>query len=276
MTRRRPKQLLSEIEQEVLFLKAACDIIDSMVNREMLAVHDSPAGSTILFTTGTHQRLFNILLLDFLSDADDRLPVNHISFLGALRQIETHPRFDVDGSVSPLRIAVRSCFDWLNQSVPVDVWFSSLGKEAVVRLPRLTYLKMCGNIAKHDPLRLGSVARDLQDALAASGVTVDRDDALLALDDFYQRFHTDILNYHGSTIVALLNDIRWGIHEYLLPEFQRSYSTEGCEPPMYRYTYPAVVTGKFPRERYWDLMNAVRGQPILPRFQVSESFRKRY
>src|SRR5215218_1142153 len=44
-------------------------------------------------------------------------------------------------------------------------------------------------------------------------------DALLALADFYEKFHTDILNYHASTIAEFLNNIRWGIYEYLQPEF---------------------------------------------------------
>lgn len=57
------------------------------------------------------------------------------------------------------------------------------------------------------------------------------DEAALALEDFYRWFHDDILNYHASTIAEFLNNIRWGIYEYLQPEFQRSIVWESREPP---------------------------------------------
>ncbi len=153
------------------------------------------------------------------------------------------------------------------------MWLPSIETQTTLALPRRAYIWMCGNIAKHDPLRLARVAGRLQQALATSGVTIDLDKALLALGDFYARFHTDVFSYHGSTVVELLTKIRWGIHDYLLPQFRQSYTRDGCEPPMYRYIYPPGVTREFARNRYWDLMNYVRAQPILPRFEVAEAFR---
>jgi hypothetical protein len=80
-----PKRSITRSE-EVLFLKAANGIIDLMVNREVLALHEATAGSSILFTTSTHQRLFNIWLVDFLSPTDPELPVESMSFLNALER----------------------------------------------------------------------------------------------------------------------------------------------------------------------------------------------
>jgi hypothetical protein len=270
------KLQLSRVEEEVVFLKAVNDIIDGMVNYEMLALHQNAHTGSVLFQTGTHQRLFNILLVDFLSRSDKRAPVEQTSFLGALRLIITDPQFDVEDSVAALRKSTLACGAWLDHETPVTVWFPSLDKEVELRLPRVSYLKMCGNIAKHDLLRLVSVADELQSALAKCDVEVDRDGALLALGDFYERFHTDILNYHGSTVVKLLNDVRWGIHEYLLPEFKCSYTQEGCTPPLYKYTYPAGITNEFARQRYWDLMNDIRRKPFLPKFEVADSLRSLY
>jgi hypothetical protein len=247
-----------------------------MVNREILALHDTPAGSSILFMTSTHQRLFNIWLVDFLSPTDPDLPVASMSFLDAVERIAQRPAFDIDDSVAALRAATTGCLRWLHSVVPIDVWLPSIDKQVQLDVSRLRYLKMCGNIAKHDPLRLGRVAEQLRKAIIASSINVDRDGALLALDDFFQRFHTDILNYHASTIVALLNNIRWGIHEYLLPEFRRSYTQTDGQSPLYQYTYPDDVIGTFARQRYWALMNDVRAQPILPRFDVVESLKARY
>jgi hypothetical protein len=102
------------------------------------------------------------------------------------------------------------------------------------------------------------------------------DEAVLALEDFYERFHTDILNYHGSTIAEFLNGIRWGVHEYLLPEFRRSFTPRGGDPTRYEYLYPDGVSTKLGKALYWDLMNRVRGRPYLERFQVTRHLKLRY
>jgi hypothetical protein len=268
--------MLNIIEEEVVFLKAANDGIASMVNCEMLTVHNDPSGSTILFASAEHQRSFNILLADFLSRTDRRAPVRRKSFLGALRHISTQPQFNATDSVGALRNATTAFVQWLEHSPVIEVWLPSIEKQVSIQVPRRTYLKMSGDIAKHDLLRLIGVAEELRNALQAAGIKVDQEDALLALDDFYERFHTDILNYHGSTLVEFLNDIRWGIQDYLTPEYRRSYTPEGGTPPMYRYDYPTGVRGKFARQRYWDLMNDVRAGPYFPRFVAHRSLKMRY
>ncbi len=67
---------------------------------------------------------------------------------------------------------------------------------------------------------------------------------MLALGDFYERFHTDILNYHSSTIAEFLNNIRWGIYEYLQPEFRRSIVWEESNPRKYRYTVVSRISSR--------------------------------
>ena len=109
---------------------------------------------------------------------------------------------------------------------------------------------MCGDISKHNFLRAVSVANELQGFLSKSGVLVTQDDALLALSDFYQRFHKDIFNYHASTIAEFLNNIRWSIFEYLQPEFHRSIVWESYEPPKHKYTYPNEIKSNFAQECY--------------------------
>ena len=91
---------------------------------------------------------------------------------------------------------------------------------------------------------------------------------LPALEDFYDRFHHDILAYHGTTLIEMLNDVRWGIHEYLKPEFQRSY-TPPLDPEAdvrYSFEYPAEVQQSFARTCYCAIMNSVRTKPYVKRF----------
>jgi hypothetical protein len=267
---------MTRTEEEVILLKAVTELIDSMVNHELLEILGSDPDCQVMFKTMTHHKYFNIVLVDFLSRTDRRASVRQTSYLGALRSISDTPSFDVSRSVTLLAESTRSFTDWLQKEVEVETWFPSINKETVLRIPRIAFLKMCGDISKHNFLRAVGVAEELKDTLQKTGVVISLDDALLALADFYERFHTDISNYHASTIAEFLNTIRWGIYEYLQPEFRRSIVWEGGDPPKYRYTYPTDVTTRFARECYWELMNEVRSAPYVARFQVTRYLKLRY
>ena len=268
---------LSDVEEEVILLKAVWELIDSMVNFEMLKLYGEDPNSNILFETMTHQRFFNIVLVDFLSRTDKRAFIKQTSYLGALKKISKSPNFDVNGSVASLSRVTHQFSDWLEQEIEVHkIWMPSIDTETTLRLSRMAFLKMCGNISKHNFLRLIRVAEELREILSRSGISVELDKALLALDDFYQWFHTDILNYHASTIAAFLNDIRWGIFEYLQPQFHRSIVWESRDPPNYHYEYPKGVTSRLAQEYYWAIMNDVRSPPYVRRFQVTKWLKLRY
>ena len=267
---------LTDTEAEVVLLKGTTELIDSMVNFELFDVAGTDPDSQIIFRTATHQRFFNIALVDFLSQTDKKAPISQTTYLGALRTVSKHPSFDVGGSVQALRQATLAFAGWLEQKVAVDTWLPSISKQVPLPLTRISFLKACGNISKHNFLRLGNVAEEIIGTLAASGVSITPEEAFLVLADFYDRFHTDILNYHSSTIAEFLNNILWGIHEYLQPEYQRSLVTEGGNPPKYRYTYPTNVVNEFARTCYWDLLNEVRRRPYVKRFSVTKWLKIRY
>lgn len=269
---------LSKIEEEIVLLKAIKELIDSMVNFEVLALKRSDPDSSITFKSDIHQKFFNIILADFLSktDTNKKAPIRSTSYLAALKSISENPSFDIDNSVASLYEATHQFDYWLEQRVEDDVWLPSIDKNTTLRIPRRLFLRMCGDISKHNFLKLVGVAEKLVKTLKESGVSIEIDDALLTLADFYERFHTDIFNYHSSTIAEFLNNIRWGIYEYLQPHFRRSIVSEGGDPPKYRYTYPEGVTTKFARDCYWQIMNEVRNQPYVRRFEVTECLKLRY
>ena len=267
---------LNSVESEVVFLKAIKEIIDSVVNFEVLSLLGADPDSSILFETRTHHRFFNIVLVDFLSTSDKKAPVKKTTYLGALRAISAQPSFNTDDSIKALRDATDTFVHWLKEKVNVNVWLPSIDTQADIQITRLDFLKMCGDISKHNVLRSVGVAEDLQKTLATSGIAVELEDAMLALGDFYERFHTDILNYHSSTIAEFLNNIRWGIYEYLQPEFHRSIVWEDGEPPIYRYTFPDEIKQNYAKQCYWDLMNEVRSEPYIRRFQVTKWLKLRY
>lgn len=265
----------SGIEQEVIILKAAKELIDSMVNFELMSLEGNDPDSEIAFESITHQRFFNIILVDFLSCTDKKGPIKQTSYLGGLKEIVDNPCFDENNSVHNLKIAAKEFKDWIEQKVEVSVWLPSIDKETKLDISRFNFLKMTGNISKHNYLRAIGVANDLKDILLESGITVDINEALLALAEFYERFQ-DILGYHSSTIAEFLNNIRWGIYDYLQPEFKKSIVWEGGHPPKYHYTYPKEIQSEFAKACYWELMNEVLEKPYMRKFKVTKWLKRRY
>jgi len=267
---------MNNIEQEVIILKAIKELIDSMVNFEMMSLLGNDPDSEIKFRSIAHGMFFNVILVDFLSLTDPKSPIKQMSYLGGLRIISDNPTFNENDSIKHLRTATWEFKKWLDQEIEVDIWLPSINKNTKVSIARFNFLKITGDISKHNYLRAVGVAEELKTILAKSGVIVQLEEALLALSEFYERFHTDILIYHSSTIAEFLNDIRWGIYYYLQPEFKKSIVWESREPPKYRYTYPANINSVFAKECYWELMNEVRSEPYMRKFKVTKWLKLRY
>ena len=258
--------IFSPIETEVIFLKAVNELINSMVNYEMMDL----AGGSVLFKSTTHQKYFNIILVDFLSLSDEGVTGEKQTYLEALTTICENPNFNENGSVNGLAVTTKEFADWLEHEIRVETWLPTIDTNVFLTIKRGEFLKICGNISKHNFSRLSRIANNLVQILKRNRVNIEFKDALLILDDFYGKFHFDVLSNHASIICEFLNNVRWGIYEYLQLEFRRSIVYEGGNPPSYRYTYPKGVTNKFAQHCYWDLMNEVRGTPFMPRFQVPD------
>lgn len=265
------------IEQEVILLRAISDHIGEMVNFEVMDVYGDDPHSHIMFKTMTHRRFFNILLVDFLSKTDERGPVKKTSFLGGLLEICENPSFNHQDSISSLKATAEKFKLWLRTNVKISVWLPGIDEEAHLEVERYNFLKMTGDVSKHNYLRAIGVAEDLSKALKDSGIECDIQDALLALPDFYERFHTDIMTYHSSTIAEFLNNIRWGIYFYLKPEFNKSIERSNDDLIGYRYRAPDdISSSKYAKDCYWELMNQVRSPPYMRKFVVSENFKSEY
>lgn len=268
---------LNNAEKEVIFLKAIKELIDSIVNYEVLNLLSTESHSEIQFRSMTHQKYFNIILLDFLSCSDKKVLGEKKSYLGAIRNICQSPNFNKNNSISSLALHTKEFIDWLEQVVQVKIWLPSVDTETLISIKRIEFIKICGNISKHNFSRLSGVAGELIEIFKRNNINISFEDSLLILDEFYERFHSDILNYHGSTIAEFLNNIRWGIYEYLQPEFHQSIVYEGSEHPRkYHYTYPKEVNNNFAKSCYWALMNEIHSKPYMEKFQVTRYLKMRY
>jgi len=77
----------------------------------------------------------------------------------------------------------------------------------------------------------------------------------------------------------MLNNILWGMYDYLLQEFARAYRKTKPDDPneiMYGYSVPADIRDGLGKAMYWDLMNDVRRKPYMPRFKADQALTVRY
>ena len=280
-----PSYNYTDIEREIIVLKAVTDLIDEMVNFEIFEKFERTRDMNMTFRTMTHQRLFNVLLVDMLT----RPSKNHFglpsvpkdasgsvrTFLYFLGQIGENPLLNPSSAV--LLEPVEEFATWLDgECIVENVWFPSIDLETTIQMPRMSFIKICGDIAKHCFPRLGTNADRIQELLANNGHEIDIEQAYLAMPDFYQWFHHDIFGYHSSTIAESLNNIRWGIHDYLTPEFTRSYKKTDPNSEAYKFDFPKDCTSRLGNEMYWELMNWVRSKPYMPRFEVTKYLKMGY
>lgn len=277
------------IEQESIILNAVWSMIDDMVNYEIFVKSDEPEVSNLVFSTMTHRRFFNVLLVDFLSRPqasagkplpfDLPLPPTGVrstdqTYLFYLRRVCDNPQLGRDAS--QLIKLVESFASWLEAKAHVErVWFPSIGLELDMKVERMLFIKVCGNTAKHNFSRLSDNVNKIVRLLGEHGHSIGEQDGYLLLPEFQEWFHNDVFAYHATTIAEYLNNIRWAIFEYLQPEYHRSY--ERIEPhPMYKFNYPNGVSQPIGKAMYWDLMNMVRSRPCFRNFVANDIVKGRY
>ncbi|WP_248915954.1 hypothetical protein [Pseudomonas moorei] len=267
---------MNKMEQEVVYLTAAIDLIRSMVNKAMFSVVGDGEHKNVWFESSTHRQLFSILLVDFLSPTDSMAPVPKKSYLAALSLVAEKPSFDVGGSAQYLREAVSTFRDWLRVDISVDAWLPSIDRQVVFRIPRYVVLKIDGDISKHNSLRSARVAAELQALLIKAGEPTELYQAMLAQQDIYDIFHDDVCAYHASTIAEFLNSLWWGIQNYLEPEYKRSFTPPENDLPMYGFKPPTELQHPYAKTCYWNLMNQVQSGPIFNPFTVTKHLKGKY
>ena len=280
-----PKTSYTDLEREVIVLKAMTDMIDDMVNYEMFEKIRHTRYMNLMFRSMTHKRLFNVLLVDLLSKPmNDDFGLTEFpedasgsarTFLFYLRRISENPCLNITGTALADPVGVFST--WLDAECHVEkVWLPSVNIETTIRVPRILFIKICGDMAKHSFPRMNINARRLRKLLADNGHQIDIEQAYLAMPDFYQWFHADIFGYHSSAIGEFLNNIRLGIYEYLTPKFSRSYRKPDASSIAYEFDIPDGCNSDLARSMYWELMNWARSAPYMPRFEVTEYLKMRY
>lgn len=269
----------SDLDREIIVLSAVWDLIGSMVHYGHFVKKHRLEEAMLMFNTSECSRLFIIMLADFLSKPSEGTftlkfregeGILAETYLGNLLDIAAAPHFI--GDVTLLQTSVQAFADWLDGSITVDkVWLPSIDREGAIKVQRKTYLKICGTLTKHGFTRLGNTVKVIQRVLADNGTTIDEGQSYLVIPDFQEWFRDHVFIASASIIAWHLNEIRWGLFQYLRPEFERAYIPDLIgDFPSYKFDVPAAITNPLIRSMYWDLLNNVRSDPYFPRFTVQK------
>lgn len=285
--------MFSDIEQEAIILGAVIGMINDMVNHSIFCpLGEKRADTNLLPQTAGSLRQFGTLLRDFLSPVTGKgkgplpfsLPkpengdnaVDHTT-LYYLHQVCKKPLIGTE--IAHLGRIVEEFGVWLETHAVVDdVWLANIGVKVNLRIKRIDFIRMSGDIGKHNFLRLGGQANRLRSILVENGVTIDESDAYLALPDCWEWFHTHLLAYHASTIAEFLNNIRYAIRLYISPVANARYlvtgNIDGVE--MFTFERPDTIVNKFAWAQYFELLQGSLHKPNFPLFTVTQSMKMQF
>lgn len=174
---------VTPFEQEGIVLNAVWDMIDGMANYGLMDLLGDAEEKQIMFHNPSDARLFNILLVDFLSKPESygadplpfdlpKPPVNATSsnrtYLFYLRRICANPQ--LGGNPAELSDQVEAFGTWLEtESTVPNVWLPDISLETDIIISRFDYLRICGDIAKHNFSRLSRNVQKLRQSSESTG-----------------------------------------------------------------------------------------------------------
>jgi hypothetical protein len=268
----------STAEKEAIGLCISLEAIDDITNHALLELRDVsrfPGEVEVYFHTHIHKELFIIRLLDFVKEnGDSRLTGVSGSCLKVLQSACDTCSFDKEDSIGFLRESVKELNDWLSYKTPIKLWLPSLDIEADIEVSRLDFISISGNHCKHNLSRLTGVSKDIHSLLDSHGYSVPIEQIPLALDDFREHLQENYFIYYGTWLGELLNNIRWGLQDYLLPTFTTAYTKDDPDNIRYRYEYPEEIKQEIPRQWFWRLMNNIGTRPYLKKFSGAHYLKK--
>ena len=266
----------TQAEFETVALCVGVEAIDDTINYAILDLRSDVGGSEVVFQSSIHRDLFLIRILDFATEkADPKLTGTPGSCLDSLIAVTAVASFDCQGSVNSLKHSTNALKEWLDGTTHYEMWLPSLDLDTSLSIQRSTLLRISANQAKHNLSRLTGVSKTVKSALLENGYDIPVEQIPLALDDFREHLHNDYFPFYCTWLTEMMNNIRWGIYDYLFPQFVVSYRSPSGGSPAYSFEIPPSVTSELHRKWFWRLMNKTREKPYLPRFRAPEHMKKR-
>lgn len=280
------KMVSNLIEQEILVLNAANHTLREMHNYTMIQISGDPEnGRSLRFESIIARNLYFILMADFLASMREeyQLSKNNLSIVDALLQVVESPRLGTKGAAKHLKSDVVKLRKWLAvEAVIPKMWFPNIDTEINLKISRENIIRICGNLNKHDFLKLSQLIKTIHGIFIKNGVKLTEEEVIMSFEHFDEWFNQNILIYHSTFIAEMLINVQWSIKEYLEPLYNKSlvtYYDERLNLKSYRFEPPksfGLIKGSFMFHMYWELMNSVRDKPIIEKFTTWKYLKLRY
>jgi len=265
-------------EKETIGLCVSIEALRNIINYELLELKDVseyPGEVEVYFHAPSHRDLFMIRLLDFVKEVGDKkLTGVSGSCLDVLKAACTSCSFDLDDSIGDLRESVNNLDEWLHSSSPIELWLPTLDINAHIKVSRLELIEISGNQCKHNLSRLTRISEKIHSILDSNGYSILSDHIPFVLEEFQEHLSGSFFIYYGTLLGELLNNLYWGIQNYLQPTFTTSYSKDNPNDILYQYEYPDNIKHEIPRQWFWRLMNNIRKKPVFNRFKGAHYLKK--
>lgn len=267
----------SPIQKEIVILYSALTQLRKMHN---YCVMELPKNQ-VMFKTDVCQKYYFILLIDFLSQFDEKIKKN-ASLLDLLQDIEDNKYLGSKTSFKKLGSAVKRFKKWLNYEDKFKkIWLPDIDKEVKLVVSREDLIRICANMNKHAFLKLSRIRKNIKKIFEENNICVSDADIILCMENLYEWFYKDFLTFYSTVITQHLIDIQWGVYEYLLPLYKKSYKQyydEKFKHMAYKFVPPKkydISNGdELFSQLYWDLMNKIRSKPIFMRYKTPWYFKK--
>lgn len=287
--------MLNKLELEVVVLNQLLGLISNFVNWTIFIKTTRRQGVELKFQSNDTRKYFYIHLCDFLMSISSR---NNGELPFGLPQIEKsnllfgptilhfiplvckEPVLLKDAHVL-LERAERT-FKWLEDDFETDeICFPSLDTSTTLTFRRLDYVKICGNISKHNLLHLSWCRKLLERALCIKTRKQYSDYQMyMAMNDFVKYFshYPPPTFFHSNQIAELLNNLTWAIHCCVGLLHSKSIRTEEFIDGFVRYDYiiPNGLCNPIAQDMFRSLMNHVRRRPLIHLFKIQEYLWKEY
>ena len=266
------KETLNDYEIEVIMLNSIIDSIDECINNSIFELIGEEK-KQILFETNYNQNYFNVQLVDFFSESKNSITNMKENSLDFLERLLISPKLNNKIEYRQLQNPIKIMKNWYNSNTSLSVNFTDIEKEVTLKLSRQDIVRICGNMTKHSIQHLTYIQKQLKNLLIENDVNIEGVDVRLLMNAFYSKFNTDYLLRYSSNIAKMLNDIRWSLYYYLLPVYDKSFILDKKEPPKYSYIYPENINSEYSKSIFWELMNKISHRPVVPLFDILDSFK---
>lgn len=235
----------SNKEKEIMLLHDILDILLDTVNNYRSELLGEADEAQIMLYDDDNQKIFLINILELLSEV--KIDGDKIKYIDFLVEVIKNPSYG-SKNIHALNVAVKKFKSYIDNEMVINrMWLPSIDTEVNLKIKASDLIYIAGNTTKHGVNRLNIVRSRIIKVLESNNIIIDEENSFIVIEEIQNWFFDDVINHQVTYLSQLLNDIKYGIYEYLLPEVKENLNTNKEEVKHF----------------HWELMGRV---PEIPNY----------